>query len=343
MNTKTNILAGIALATAIVVPSLASAQVISLPSSYTSNLWSDTESMSARLTPSDTPTFQAGIEEITRALQNSPHFKNLNQQQRIDRVEFIVGNTLFRLAHEMGHVLINELTLPLLGREEDAADTYAALTMLHTGNSFSLRVLYNAANGWFLNDRRDQQTAEEPLYYDEHGLNQQRAYQIVCLMVGSNPTRFKELADETKMPAARQRSCKRDYDEASSSWAEVLKPHMRTLEGPENKIDVVYGDGKGNFDGWVQSFRTLRLLEVVAEQAKADFALPARLTLEMQSCGRPETFFETETRTVTVCYEQAFDFGQLYLAYLQPRPPAAPQLTPLKPRVRTLAMAHGKR
>ena len=106
---------------------------------------------------------------------------------------------------------------------------------------------------------------------------------------------------------------------------------------------MVYGDGKGNFDGWAQSFRTLRLLEVVAEQAKADFALPAPLTLEMQTCGRPETFFETDTRTVTVCYEQAFDFGQLYLAYLQPRSPAAPQLTPLKPRVRTLAMVHGKR
>ena len=207
MNAKTNVLAGIALATAIVVPSIASAEAIFLPSS---NLWSGTKSMSARPGPSDAPTFQARIEEITRSVQNNPHFKNLNPQQRLDRVEFIVGNTLFRLAHEMGHVLINELKLPLLGREEDAADTYAALTMLNIGSSFSLRVLYNAANGWFLNDWRGQQTAEEPLYYDEHGLDQQRAYQIVCLMVGSDPARFKELADDAKMPASRQQSCKRD-------------------------------------------------------------------------------------------------------------------------------------
>ena len=344
MNTKMNILAGIALATAIAVPSIASAEVIFLPSSYTSNLWSGSELMSARSAPTDAPTFQTRIEEITHALENNPHFKNLNQQQRLDRVEFTVDNTLFRLLHEMGHVLINELKLPILSREEDAADTYAALEMLKLGSSFSLRVLYNAANGWFLSDWRDQQTAEEPLYYDEHDLNQQRAYRIVCLMVGSD-SRFENLADITRMPKARQQSCKRDYAEASSSWAEVLKHHMRLPEDPETKIDVIYGDGKGNFDGWAQSFRALRLMEAVAERTKADFALPAPLKLEMQSCGRPGTFFETDTRTVTLCYEQAFDFGQLYLAYLQPRPPAA-QLTPVKSHVipmRTFAIAHGKR
>jgi hypothetical protein len=47
----------------------------------------------------------------------------LTEQQRIDRVEFVPGNTLVLLSHEMGHVLISEMHLPILGREEDAADT----------------------------------------------------------------------------------------------------------------------------------------------------------------------------------------------------------------------------
>jgi Putative metallopeptidase len=41
-------------------------------------------------------------------------------------------------------------------------------------------------------------------YYDEHWLNQQRAYQIVCLMVGSDDEKFKDLAKETKLPEERQ-------------------------------------------------------------------------------------------------------------------------------------------
>jgi hypothetical protein len=87
------------------------------------------------------PPFQARVEELARALQSDPRLKGLSEQQRIDRVEFVVGNTLFVLLHEMGHVLIADMKLPVLGREEDAADTFAALAMLKIGTSFSQRVL----------------------------------------------------------------------------------------------------------------------------------------------------------------------------------------------------------
>src|SRR6516162_10866569 len=161
--------------------------------------------------PPSGPPFQARVEELARALQNDPRLKNLSEQQRIDRVEFVVGNTLFVLLHEMGHVLFTEMKLPVLGREEDAADTFAALTMLKIGTSFSEHELAQAAKGWFLNDLRDQQTGEKPLYYDEHNLNQQLAYQILCLMVGSDTDKFKTLVDEMKLPESRQKTCKRDF------------------------------------------------------------------------------------------------------------------------------------
>ena len=39
--------------------------------------------------------------------------------------------------------------LPVLGRMEDAADTYAALRLIRSGSNFSHRVLTEAAEGWF--------------------------------------------------------------------------------------------------------------------------------------------------------------------------------------------------
>jgi hypothetical protein len=147
-------------------------------------------------------TLQQRIEAAAKAALNSPRLKGLTEQQRIDRVEFVAGNTLVLLSHEMGHVLISEMHLPILGREEDAADTYAALRLLTIGTSFSQHELTEAAQGWFLSDRRDQESGEKPLYYDEHNLGQQRAYQILCLMVGSDPNKFKGLADEMKMPVS---------------------------------------------------------------------------------------------------------------------------------------------
>src|SRR5215813_9835464 len=47
--------------------------------------------------PSGSPSFQERIKEVARALQNQPSLKDFSEQQRIDRVEFVVGNTLFIL------------------------------------------------------------------------------------------------------------------------------------------------------------------------------------------------------------------------------------------------------
>ena len=51
--------------------------------------------------PSASPSFQGRLEAAARALQNNPRPKNLSEQQRINRVEFVVGNTLVLLLHEM--------------------------------------------------------------------------------------------------------------------------------------------------------------------------------------------------------------------------------------------------
>jgi Putative metallopeptidase len=274
----------------------------------------------AQPAPSASPSFQARIEAAARALQNNPRLKNLSEQQRIDRVEFVVGNTLALLLHEMGHVHISEMHLPVLGREEDAADTFAALRLLQIGTDFSQRSLADAAKGWFLNDRRDQQTGEKPLFYDEHNLSQQRAYQLICLMVGSDPVKFKGLADETKMPESRQKTCKRDYAKTSAAWDSLLMPYRRVAGKEGARIKVVYGDGKGRFDALAELFRSTRFLETVAARAEADYVWPLPFTLQMQTCGHPGADFEDETRVVTMCYESAFDFAELYRAYVEPPP-----------------------
>ena len=268
------------------------------------------------------------IEAAAKAALNSPRLRGLTEKQRIDRVEFVVGNTLVLLSHELGHVLIAEMHLPLLGREEDAADTFAALRMLTFGTSFSQHELAQAAQGWFLNDRRDQEIGEKPLFYDEHNLSQQRAYQILCLMVGSDPDKFKGLADQMKMPETRQRTCRRDFAMTSQGWQTVLKPWLRETGDPETKIDVVYGDGKGMFDGIANMFRSIRFLETVAANSAVRYKWPHPFTLKMESCGRPGTDYDDEARVITICYETPYDFAELYRVYVQPPPLVAAAAVP---------------
>jgi hypothetical protein len=75
-------------------------------------------------------------------------------------------------------------------------------------------------------------------------------------MVGSDPDKFSGLADQMKMPETRQRTCKRDFAKTSEGWQTVLKPWLREPGDPETKIDVVYGDGKGMYDGVANMFRS---------------------------------------------------------------------------------------
>src|SRR5262249_35354857 len=154
----------------------------------------------------------------------------------------------------------------------------------------SADVLAQAATGWFISDRRNQARGIELAFYGAHGLDRQRAYQIVCLMVGSDPEKFAQAAEKAKLPKERQRNCRDDYHIASSSWSKALKPHLRGAGQPKQKIDVVYGPAEGRLEVIAQMFRAIKLLETVANFAAEQYVWPRPITLEMSTCGQPSAY-----------------------------------------------------
>src|SRR5262249_6549472 len=206
---------------------------------------------------------------------------------------------------------IGEMDLYVLGREEDAADAYAATRMLEVGTEASTNVLVQAATGWFLSDKRNQARGIELTFYGEHGLDRQRAYQIVCLMVGSDANKFAEVAEKAKLPKSRQKTCEDDYGVASSSWGTALKPHRRGADRPKQKIDVVYGPAQGPVEAIAQAFRAIKLLETVASFAER-YVWPRPITLEMLTCAQPNAHWDLDAGKIVICYELAQDFAMLY-------------------------------
>jgi Putative metallopeptidase len=278
--------------------------------------------------PSTADMFQAGIDEVARDLEKEPRWRRLTQQRRA-RAEFVFGNMLFVVIHELGHALVSELDLMVLGREEDVADAYATIGVLKCGADFA-RVLVEAAKGLFLSAQRDRKAGDAPQYYQRHGLDEQRAYQIVCLMYGSDPSRFKDLADETELPQDRRRSCGWDYDTASRSWDRALSPHMRMADQPKPQIEVIYGEAKGGLATYARIFKSSRFLETVIEQVADRFGWPASIVVEMRSCGEPNARWTIPTRTLHVCYELAQEFVELYRDFGGDRTLAQLRLTPVK-------------
>jgi hypothetical protein len=262
------------------------------------------------------------VAEGARLLASRPRLKGRSQAQRERHVEFVVGNLLFVLGHETGHALIRELGIPVVGREEDAADIFSALMALMCEEGFGDRVLANAALGWFLSDRRERREqrgrrehAAEAKYYDEHGMDLQRAHNVVCLMVGSDPSKFASLADAAKLPRERQTTCKDDYLNAKWSWDQLLQSHLRKPDQAKTAINIVYGPGNGKYDAHAAVSQQLKLLETIADSLSDRFVWPAPITLEMQTCGDANARFEFRSKKVVVCYELADEFSALYYQY----------------------------
>jgi hypothetical protein len=232
-----------------------------------------------------------------------------------DLIEFVVGNMLFVGFHELGHALADQFHLPTLGRAEDAADSFATIALLNVGSEFSINVLVQAARGLFLSDRRDRKQGEELDFSDAHGLERQRAYQIICLMVGSDEEHFRELADWVRMSRDRQRSCANDYEDAKYAWDSLLEPHRHADGQPTATIEIAYEAGRGNVEHYARSFQSVALLEALSDYASSRYVLLRPIKMVMASCGDANAAWVSSANTETLCYELADDFFDLYKGF----------------------------
>jgi hypothetical protein len=98
---------------------------------------------------------QARVDAAARALAGDPRFKKLSPKYLQQVTEFVAGNTLFVVLHELAHAATSQMKIPIVGRREDAADGFAITRLIKLDNAFTDGVLNAAAKGWFMSDRRD--------------------------------------------------------------------------------------------------------------------------------------------------------------------------------------------
>jgi len=240
---------------------------------------------------------------------------------------FVVGNLYFVMVHELGHAVISQLNLPVLGQEEDAADSFATLSMLFIGTELSHTVLRETARGLWLTAQRDKSADQLPAMYDEHGLDVQRAYQIVCLMVGSDPKTFRDVAAIAKMPPERQETCGSDFEQAADSWGSLLDDRSSvasksrsfkrssTRKGStdiRSQLRVKY-DEPDSRPGYRSVLKAAGVLERVAKFAQENLSLPRPMTIKAMKCDEPNAYWDDREREVVVCFELVGEFIELGL------------------------------
>ena len=136
--------------------------------------------------------------------------------------EVIVGGFIDAIFHELGHALFDMLSIPVFGREEDAADQLSAFLMLQFGKDVARTTIRGAAFT-YLNSKNPRTRTE---FADEHGTNAQRFFNYVCLAYGGEPEAFREYADCGVLPKARAEGCSREYQLVRRAFAKTIYPHI---------------------------------------------------------------------------------------------------------------------
>jgi hypothetical protein len=143
----------------------------------------------------------------------------------------LAGAFVDAVFHEFAHGLIELRQLPVLGREEDAADQMSAYTMLSLGGAQSEGVVKGTAHvylSWMeFFAKRPQSALSTGARAGEarpHPTAAQRLYNLVCIAYGARPAVFETLATAIDLPASRKEDCETEHDQIEHAW--------RTLVGP---------------------------------------------------------------------------------------------------------------
>ncbi len=138
-------------------------------------------------------------------------------------------HTLF---HELAHALISIYELPVIGKEEDAADGLASVLLIEFFED-GQEIAISAADLFDLES--DDKEIFEDDFWNEHSLDAQRFYSTLCHVYGSEPEKYGYLVEQSAFSEERAELCIEEYEILSSSWFGLLKPYIKHNKALQRK------------------------------------------------------------------------------------------------------------
>jgi hypothetical protein len=149
-------------------------------------------------------------------------------------VDALVGPLFDVFFHEAGHALFDMLRIPILGREEDAADQVSAYLMLRLGKGEARRLIAGAAyiykgdlqEAFKGNPQEAEVVVPVTRFSDQHGHPVQRFYNLVCIAYGSDPKLFADVVTKGYLPKERAEGCEGEYEQAVYAFDRLIAPYV---------------------------------------------------------------------------------------------------------------------
>ncbi|MFO1033075.1 MAG: DUF4344 domain-containing metallopeptidase [Hyphomicrobiales bacterium] len=215
---------------------------------------------------------------------------------------FVLNNVRFVMFHETGHLLVSELDLPVVGREEDAVDTLSTLVLLNHPDPELSESVGPASVGWMFAGEDGAAAGALPPMWDVHSLDQQRGYNIICLMYGKDPN-YLVYAHAFGLPDERLQGCAQEYAQAARSWDKLLRPYQTQVQNQSAFTVTYYKPEHWELDYYAKLAQSAGVLELIDKTVTDSFALAPGMRITARECGFVNAFWMPSQRELTLCYE----------------------------------------
>jgi len=143
----------------------------------------------------------------------------------IEPIDTAIGPFMDTVLHEFAHALFDYLDVPVLGREEDAADSVSAYIYLKLGKDEARRLIMGTTYAYMLEVvDTDPPSMEE--FADEQSTSEQRAFNLLCIAYGADPELFEDVVKLGGLPEERVAICEEEYELIAFAYETLIGPHV---------------------------------------------------------------------------------------------------------------------
>lgn len=227
-------------------------------------------------------------------------------REAITLPQFVTGSLRFIVLHETGHGLVELYSLPVLGREEDAADRFATFWLQPDGHGETGVDAVAAMEWWLAAGKANTAKREDLPWWDEHGIDEQRGFGIACLLYGTDPEDYAPLASRVGIPQRRLEGCMVEAAQNTASWSALLKGKVSTLSNLDTFfVYLKYEDPSAATRDAAEIARKMGILEQVRDLLHQFRYTDTdnSVTLVAKDCGVSNAFWNPQANELTVCYE----------------------------------------
>ncbi|NWG22839.1 MAG: hypothetical protein HXY30_00230 [Pseudorhodoplanes sp.] len=139
----------------------------------------------------------------------------------------MIGPTVDVFLHEAGHAILQLLDIPLLAREEDAADYIATFLMLEFCPEDARRLILGASFISGSEAMAEQGKAPElAALADVHSLPAVRYFNRWCMAYGKDPVLFADAMELGMLTRQRAKHCSYEYSYISDAFKRLIHPYV---------------------------------------------------------------------------------------------------------------------